>query len=83
MEEIIYVLSGTCEQWVDRERRTLRAGETAHIPPNVVHGTYNAGDEALVFLAILSPAECEGPAIVDVHREEPWRSLKIPMVFPE
>ena len=83
MEEIIYVVSGTAEQWVDRERRTLRAGDVAHIPRNLVHGTYNAGVDALVFLAILSPAKFEGPALVDVHTEEPWRSLRPPMEFPE
>jgi quercetin dioxygenase-like cupin family protein len=82
MEEIIYVESGTAEQWVDRDRRILRAGETAHIPRDVVHGTYNAGTDTLVFLAILSPAKFSGPALVDVHTEEPWRSLKAPMVFP-
>ncbi len=83
MEEILYVISGTAEQWVDRESRILRAGEIAHIPRDVVHGTYNAGDDTLVFLAMLSPAIFEGPALVDVHTEEPWRSLKTPMVFDE
>jgi len=81
MEEIIYVLSGTAEQWVDTEKRNLREGDIAHIPRNMVHGTYNAGADTLVFLAILSPARISGPAIVDVHEEEPWRSLKAPMVF--
>jgi quercetin dioxygenase-like cupin family protein len=83
MEEIIYVLSGTAEQWVEREHRILTAGESAHIPRDVVHGTYNAGDDTLIFLAILSPAVFEGPALIDVHTEEPWRSLKTPMVFEE
>ncbi len=83
MEEIIYIESGFAEQWVDREQRILRAGETAHIPRDVVHGTYNAGTDTLVFLAILSPAKFSGPALVDVHTEEPWRSLKAPMVFTE
>jgi len=83
LEEIIYVISGTAEQWVDREHRLLGPGEMAHIPRNVVHGTYNAGADTLVFLAILSPAKFEGPALVDVHTEAPWRSLKRPMVFPE
>ena len=54
MEEIIYVVSGTAEQWVDKQKRTLTAGDSAHIPKNVVHGTYNAGTDTLVFLAILS-----------------------------
>ena len=83
MEEIIYVISGTAEQWVDKERRMLRAGDIAHIPRDVVHGTYNAGSDTLVFLAILSPAKFDGPALVDVHTEEPWRSLKTPMLFAE
>ena len=76
MEEIIYVVSGSAEQWVDRESRTLGPGDIAHIPMDVVHGTYNAGDETLVFLAILSPAKFEGPALVDVSGEEPWVSLR-------
>lgn len=76
MEEIIYVVSGTAEQWVSTERRLLGAGDTAHIPRDVVHGTYNAGDDTLVFLAILSPARFEGPALVDVSEEAPWRTLR-------
>lgn len=76
MEEIIYVISGTAEQWVDREKQILTAGHSAHIPADVVHGTYNIGDDTLVVLAILSPAEIEGPALVDVSEEEPWASLR-------
>lgn len=76
MEEIIYVVSGTAEQWVGRDARTLGPGEVAHIPRDEVHGTYNAGDETLVFLAILSPAVFDGPALVDVSGDEPWASLR-------
>jgi quercetin dioxygenase-like cupin family protein len=76
MEEIIYVISGTAEQWVGRDARYLGGGDIAHIPADVVHGTYNAGEDTLVFLAILSPAIFEGPALVDVSTEEPWRSLR-------
>ena len=76
MEEIIYVVAGQAEQWVDRESRRLGPGEIAHIPKDVVHGTYNAGADTLVFLAILSPAIFEGPALVDVSGEEPWASLR-------
>jgi quercetin dioxygenase-like cupin family protein len=83
MEEIIYVVSGMAEQWVDREKRILRAGDSAHIPRNVVHGTYNAGADTLVFLAILSPATSDGPPLVDVHTEQPWASLRTPMAFNE
>ena len=83
MEEIIYVVSGTAEQWVDREKRLLGPGDIAHIPADVVHGTYNAGSETLVFLAILAPARFEGPALIDVHLDEPWRSLRTPMTFAD
>lgn len=76
MEEIIYVVSGSAEQWVDREQRRLAAGDVAHIPKDVVHATWNAGDDTLVFLAILSPALFDGPALVDVSSEAPWSTLR-------
>jgi quercetin dioxygenase-like cupin family protein len=79
MEEIIYVLDGQAEQWVGTERRILGPGEIAHIPTNLVHGTYNPYGKPLRFLAILSPAIFDGPALVDVSRDEPWCSLKVPM----
>ncbi len=78
-EEIIYVLSGQVEQWVDKECRQLKGGDTAHIPTGVVHGSYNYGQSEAVLLAILSPAKITGPALVDLCREEPWCSLKKPM----
>src|SRR5262252_7015268 len=49
MEEIIYVVSGSAEQWVDREKKILGPGGMAHIPMHVVHGTYNAGQSTLEF----------------------------------
>ena len=81
MEEIIYVLDGRAEQWVEREHQILGPGELAHIPVNRVHGTYNAGKEDLLFLAILSPAKFDGPALIDVSKEEPWCSLKPPVEY--
>ena len=76
MEEIIYVVSGIAEQWVDREKRELKAGQIAHIPMDMVHGTYNNGPDELVFLAILSPAKIHGPALIDVSGEDPWRTMR-------
>jgi quercetin dioxygenase-like cupin family protein len=83
MEEVIYVISGVAEQWVGTEKRELRDGDLAHIPRDVVHGTYNAGNDTLVFLAILSPARVSGPALVAMHEDEPWRSLRAPMSFDD
>lgn len=80
-EEIIYVIYGRAEQWVGTEKRILRAGEMAHIPPGVVHATYNPHEEPLVFLAILSPAllpdeQAAAPDPQDVSDEAPWSTLR-------
>lgn len=80
MEEVIYVVEGEAEQWVERQKRTLKPGEIAHIPIDMVHGTYNESRNPLVFLAILSPADAPGPPLVDVSKEAPWVSLKPPSV---
>jgi quercetin dioxygenase-like cupin family protein len=79
MEEALYYLEGRGEQWVGQERRILGPGDVAHVPVNEVHGTYNLFDATLVFLAILGPAKFEGPALIDVSKEEPWCSLKVPI----
>lgn len=83
-EEIIYVIYGRAEQWVGNEYRILKAGEMAHIPPGVVHATYNPHDEPLVFLAILSPAKlsdelADFPDPQDVSDQKPWNSLRTGM----
>src|SRR6059036_1974725 len=76
MEEILYILSGTAEQWVEKDKRLMKSGDSLYLPAGVVHGTYNAGREALDFLAILSPAKSPEPGTVDVSGLEPWRSLR-------
>jgi len=76
LEEVIYVLEGEVEQWVEQEMRMLKVGEVAHIPAGVVHATFNPTAADAVILAILSPAACEGPFMVDVSGEEPWKSLR-------
>ena len=81
MEEIIYVISGKAEQWVDEDVQVLNPGEMAHIPKDIIHGTYNPFEEPLVFLAILAPAKFEGPALIDEFENEPWSGLKAPMYF--
>ncbi len=80
-EEIIYVIAGQAEQWVDRQHQVLTTGETAHIPAGMVHATYNPYDAPLVFLAILSPAQLPDnlAAITDpqdVSTESPWSTLR-------
>jgi quercetin dioxygenase-like cupin family protein len=76
LEEVIYVLEGHVEQWVEKEKRLLGPGEVAHIPKGIVHATFNPTDHDAVILAILSPAAAQGPFMVDVSQEEPWRSIR-------
>jgi quercetin dioxygenase-like cupin family protein len=76
LEEIIYIVDGVAEQWVDREKRKLRAGEIAFIPKGVVHAIHNTSKKPMTFLAILSPSTTKGPFLVDCYNEEPWRSLR-------
>lgn len=76
LEEIIYVLEGEVEQWVEKEKRPLRPGEVAHIPRGVAHATFNPTPRDAVILAILSPAASKGPFMVDVSTQEPWASLR-------
>ena len=76
MEEILYVLSGTAEQWVETEKSIFKAGDSVHIPKALVHATFNTGEDTLEFLAILTPADSDGPMTVDRSQEEPWKSIR-------
>ena len=64
------------EQWVEKEHRMLGPGEVAHIPAGIVHATFNPTAQDAVILAILSPAAAQGPFLVDVSGEEPWKSIR-------
>jgi quercetin dioxygenase-like cupin family protein len=43
-EEVMFVVSGRIEQWIDKEKRILGPGDSAFIPPGVVHATFKAGE---------------------------------------
>ncbi len=76
-EEVIYVLDGELEQWVEHERRVLHAGDAVVIPAAVVHASYNESDRPAKIVAILSP--CVGEAGYEVEEladVEPWKSLR-------
>jgi quercetin dioxygenase-like cupin family protein len=76
MEEILYILSGTAEQWIEKEKRIMKAGDAIYLPVGLIHATYNLGTETLDFLAVLSPAKTGDPVTIEVSAEEPWKSLK-------
>jgi len=76
MEEILYILSGEAEQWVERQKQRLLPGDSVYLPAGLVHGTYNVSKTTLEFLAVLSPASSAGPVTIEVGGEEPWKSLR-------
>lgn len=55
-EEDFHVLSGELTVRVDGERRTLRAGETLHIPFNKVHSMWNNSNARTVVNWKVKPA---------------------------
>ena len=76
MNEILYVLKGTAEQWIEDEMQILNVGDSVYIDANVAHGTFNGGKGELEFLAILSPPEGWEAGTVDVSMEEPYASYR-------
>lgn len=76
-EEVIYIVAGTVEQWVDREKRILGGGDSAFIPADMVHASFNVGDDDARIVAILGPCVGEGGyELVDVAGEAPWKDLR-------
>jgi quercetin dioxygenase-like cupin family protein len=76
-EEVILVVAGKVEQWVDRDKRILGPGDSAFIPGDVVHASFNVGDTPAKIVAILGP--CVGPIgyeVVDVANDVPWKTLR-------
>lgn len=76
MNEILYVLKGTAEQWIEDEMQILEEGNSVYIGANVAHGTFNAGEGDLEFLAILSPPEGWEAGTVDVSENAPYSEYR-------
>jgi quercetin dioxygenase-like cupin family protein len=76
-EEVILVVAGKVEQWLDREKRILGPGDSAFIPGGVVHASFNVGDTDAKIVAILGPCVGRiGYEVVDVAGEAPWKTMR-------
>jgi quercetin dioxygenase-like cupin family protein len=76
MNEILYILKGTAEQWVENEKQILQAGDAVYIDPNVVHATFNIGEEELEFLAILAPSKGWEAGTIDEFENAPYKDYR-------
>ena len=76
-EELLYVIDGEVEQWVDQKKQMLGPGDSAFMGADVVHASFNVGDGNAKLLAILGPSVgAEGYELVDVGGQEPWASMR-------
>ena len=76
-EEVIYVIEGSVEQWLEAKKQILKPGDSVFIPADVVHASFNIAAQPAKLLAILGP--CRGPAgyvSVEVGDQPPWNTLR-------
>ena len=76
-DEMIVVTRGVATQYLEQESHQLNVGDSVYIDKDVVHATYNDGDEAVELQVVLAPPVTDGGYVaVDVSAEEPWASLR-------
>ena len=76
-EEVISVVSGEIEQWLESEKMTLKPGDSIFIQPDVVHASFNVSSQPAKLMVVLGPCVGEtGYEVVDVSGEAPWQSLR-------
>lgn len=77
-EEMIIVKRGKITQYLERESTTLEQEDSVFIEADLVHASFNEGQETAHLQVIIAPSlgEDTGYGLVDVSGEEPWRSLR-------
>ncbi|MBC7234297.1 MAG: cupin domain-containing protein [Chloroflexi bacterium] len=70
-EELVYILEGQGEVWVEGEVAAVQAGDAVLFPPDAKHMTRNTGDTTLVALAIFSPPTTPESYVL-YEEEQPW-----------
>lgn len=78
-EEVLYLMEGTLEVWVEKDKATMSPGDTLYFPAGSVHAAFNVSDRPAKMYVVLSPpipSEELKFELVDVSGEEPWASLR-------
>lgn len=76
-DEIIIIVSGRVIQYVHDQKQELSAGDSAYVPRDTVHASFNDFDEPVTLQVVLAPAS--GPTgyeLVDVAHVAPWNTLR-------
>ena len=75
-EEVIYVICGEIEQWIEGKKKKLRTGEAAYIEQGVFHASINRNQNKARFLAIFGPSVGpNGATTVDASEHEVGRQF--------
>ena len=56
-EEQLYVLSGSCEHWIDKQKVVLKAGDVIRIPRGVPHKARTFDKEAMKAIIVYSSGD--------------------------
>ncbi len=75
-EELILVLEGAVEQWIEQFSQILTAGDAAVIPAGLPHASFNTGKIPAVLLVVFTPADLSKPLSEDLSKQAPWNTLR-------
>lgn len=77
-EEMIIVKAGRIEQYLERDTTILEAGDSVYIDADVVHASFNVGEETAHLQVVIGPSlgEGSGYGLEDVSTEQPWATLR-------
>lgn len=76
-EEVIYILEGQIEQWLEDKHQVLKPGDAVFIPADMVHASFNTGTQTAKLHVTLGPCVgAEGYELVEVFDQEPWNRLR-------
>ena len=76
-EEVIYLLEGELEQWVETEHQVLKPGDSVFIGKDAVHASFNISKGTAKLFVVVGPCVGEaGYGAVDVSSQAPWNALR-------
>jgi quercetin dioxygenase-like cupin family protein len=76
-EEVICVVEGRIEQWLESTPQELGPGEAVFIPADIVHASFNVGSGPAKLMVVLAPCVGEsGYVAVEVADQAPWNTLR-------
>lgn len=76
-EEVIYVLEGAVEQWLEEEHCILHVGDTVLIGASVVHASFNTTlSRARLFVVVGPCVGKSGYSATDVSDQPRWMAIR-------